>query len=131
MIITQTPFRISFVGGGSDLEAFYSRHTGAVLSTSINKYVYISSHDYFEPDMIRTKYSETETVRDVKELKHKLLRTILQKFDIRGGLEVSSIADVPAGTGMGSSSSFTVGVLNNLSVVQNEQMTKEQLASSA
>ncbi len=131
MIITKTPFRISFVGGGSDLEAFYSKHPGAVLSTSINKYMYISSHKFFEPDKIRTKYSQTETVDRVEDLKHNLLRTLLQRFDIKGGIEISSIADVPAGTGMGSSSSFTVGVLHNLSAVQNRFVSKETLAKEA
>lgn len=131
MIITKTPFRISFVGGGSDLEAFYSRHKGAVLSTSINKYMYISSHKFFEPDKIRTKYSQTETVDRVADLKHNLLRTVLEQFDINGGLEISSIADVPAGTGMGSSSSFTVGVLHNLHAVQNKYVSKETLAAEA
>lgn len=131
MIITRTPFRISFVGGGSDLEAFYGKHPGAVLSTSIDKYMYISSHKFFEPDKIRTKYSQTETVDRVEDLKHNLLRTILQRFDIKGGLEISSIADVPAGTGMGSSSSFTVGVLHNLSAVQNRFVSKETLAKEA
>lgn len=131
MIITKTPFRISFVGGGSDLEAFYSTHPGAVLSTSINKYMYISSHKFFEPDKIRTKYSETETVDRVEDLKHNLLRTILQRKNITGGIEISSIADVPSGTGMGSSSSFTVGVLHNLSAYLNAYVSKETLANEA
>jgi D-glycero-alpha-D-manno-heptose-7-phosphate kinase len=87
MIITKTPFRISFVGGGSDLAAFYERSTGAVLSTSINKYMYISSHKFFEPDKIRTKYSQTETVDNLADLKHPILRTVLKKFNIKGGLE--------------------------------------------
>lgn len=114
MIITRTPFRISFVGGGSDLPAFYRTHGGAVLSTSIDKYMYISSHDYFESGQIRTKYSKTETVNSVADLEHPILRTIMQRLGVKEGLEVSSIADVPAGTGMGSSSSFTVGTLHNL-----------------
>lgn len=119
MIITRTPFRISFVGGGSDLPAFYRQHGGAVLSTTIDKYMYISSHDYFEPGEIRTKYSKTETVGAVADLQHPILRTIMQKLGVHEGLEVSSIADVPAGTGMGSSSSFTVGTLHNLMARQN------------
>lgn len=131
MIITKTPFRISFVGGGSDLAAFYERSAGAVLSTSINKYLYISSHKFFEADKIRTKYSQTETVASLAELKHPILRTVLEKFNISGGIEVSSIADVPAGTGMGSSSSFTVGLLHNLSAVTNTIATKESLAAGA
>ncbi|MDG1253315.1 MAG: GHMP kinase [Schleiferiaceae bacterium] len=114
MIITRTPFRISFVGGGSDLPAFYRAHGGSVLSTTIDKYMYISSHDYFEAGKIRTKYSKTETVSAVSDIEHPILRTIMQRLGVREGLEVSSIADVPAGTGMGSSSSFTVGTLHNL-----------------
>ncbi|MFN3952593.1 MAG: GHMP kinase [Thermaurantimonas sp.] len=131
MIITKTPFRISFVGGGTDLRAFFSRRKGAVLSTTINKYMYISSHDYFEPDKIRTKYSVTETVNRVQELKHPILKTALSQLDIQGGVEISSIADVPSGTGMGSSSSFTVGLLHNLLVRKQQIVTKEKLASGA
>jgi D-glycero-alpha-D-manno-heptose-7-phosphate kinase len=131
MIITQTPFRISFVGGGSDLAAFYERSAGAVLSTSINKYMYISSHAFFESDKIRVKYSQTETVGQVSELKHPILKTILNQFNIKGGLEISSIADIPGGTGMGSSSSFTVGLLHNLHAASNQYASKEQLAAGA
>ena len=131
MIITRTPFRISFVGCGSDLEAFYGKQKGAVLSTSINKYMYISSHRYFEPDQIRAKYSITETVNQPSDLKHPILRTVLNEFGIKGGLEVSSIADVPGGTGMGSSSAFTVGLLHNLSTLKNRPMSKEELGAGA
>jgi D-glycero-alpha-D-manno-heptose-7-phosphate kinase len=131
LIITKTPFRISFVGGGTDLRTFYSRRKGAVLSATINKFMYISSHDFFEPKKIRTKYSITETVDRVEELKHPILRTVLTKLQVNGGLEISSIADVPAGTGMGSSSSFTVGVLHNLMVRKQLPVSKEILASTA
>ena len=131
MIITRTPFRISFVGGGSDLAAFYERSRGAVLSTSIDKYMYISSHRFFEPGKIRTKYSKTETVDSVDDLEHPILKTILRQFQIKGGMEISSIADVPAGTGMGSSSSFTVGALHNISAATQNYVTKEDLAHMA
>ncbi|HAD96433.1 MAG TPA: GHMP kinase [Cryomorphaceae bacterium] len=131
MIITKTPFRISFVGGGSDLEAFYSQSQGAVLSTSINKYMYVSSHRFFEEDKIRTKYSQTETVDHLNELKHPILKECLRKFSIEGGIEISSIADIPSGTGMGSSSSFTVGVLHNLHAFKHQYASKEKLASGA
>lgn len=130
MIITRTPFRISFVGGGSDLEAYYSKSTGAVLSTTINQYMYISSHKFFDRDKIRVKYSQTETVNHSSELQHPILRTILSKFQL-SGIEVSSIADVPSGTGMGSSSSFTVGVLHNIYTVLGIEVSKEQLAKEA
>jgi D-glycero-alpha-D-manno-heptose-7-phosphate kinase len=130
MIISRTPFRISFVGGGSDMAAFYERHPGAVLSTSINQFMYISSHKYFEPDKIRVKYSETETVSSAADLKHPILRVALQRFKL-SGIEISSIADVPAGTGMGSSSSFTVGLLHNLYAASGIQVTKQHLAEEA
>lgn len=131
MIISRTPFRISFVGGGSDMEAFYSRHEGAVISTSINKYMYISSHRYFEPDQIRLKYSHTETVSAINDIQHPIFKCILDKYQINGGIEFSSIADVPAGTGMGSSSSFTVGLLHNVRSMLGLESTKEQLAAEA
>jgi D-glycero-alpha-D-manno-heptose-7-phosphate kinase len=131
MIITRTPFRISFVGGGSDLEAFYTRKKGAVISTTINRYMYISSHRFFEPDQLRVKYSKTETVSSVEELQHPILRVVLSKMGVKGGLEVSSIADVPAGTGMGSSSAFTVGLLHNLYAAQALTPGKAQLAAEA
>ncbi len=131
MIITRTPFRISFVGGGSDLREFYSKHQGAVLSTSINKYMYISSHRFFEEDKIRAKYSITETVENIEDLKHDIIREALKMVKIKGGVEISSIADIPAGTGMGSSSAFTVGLLHNLSAIKREYLSKEMLAESA
>ncbi len=131
MIITRTPFRISFVGGGSDMETFYTRHPGAVLSTSINKYMYISSHRFFFPGQIRVKYSETETVNHIDELRHPLLRESMRKTGITSGIEISSIADIPSGTGMGSSSSFTVGLLHCLYANKREFITKEQLAREA
>jgi len=130
MIITKTPFRISFVGGGSDLEAFFSLRKGAVLSTTIDKYMYISSHQFFEKNKIRCKYSQTETVDDVEDLQHPILKTVLKDYKVNG-IEVSSIADIPGGTGMGSSSSFTVGLLHNLSAYTGKYVTKEDLGAGA
>lgn len=131
MIITRTPFRVSFIGGGSDMPDFYQRHEGAVLSTSINQYMYISSHKFFEQGQIRVKYSKTETVNHVDELQHPILKEVLKEFNVSGGLEVSSIADVPSGTGLGSSSSFTVGLIHNLSINKQKQVTKSLLAEAA
>jgi D-glycero-alpha-D-manno-heptose-7-phosphate kinase len=131
MIITRTPFRISFVGGGSDINEFYQHSTGAVLSATINKYMYIASHYFFDEDKIRVKYSRTETVNNVNNLKHPLVREALKKFKITGALEISSSADVPAGTGLGSSSSFIVGLLHNLYTVFGKFVTKAQLAEEA
>jgi D-glycero-alpha-D-manno-heptose-7-phosphate kinase len=131
MIISRTPFRVSFVGGGSDMETFYSRHQGAVLSTSIDKYMYISSHRNFHKDQIQVKYSRTETVGSIDELKHPLLREALRKTGITGGIEIGSIADIPSGTGMGSSSAFTVGLLHNLYAINRKFVTHEDLAREA
>ena len=131
MIITRTPFRISFVGGGSDLKEFYSQFPGAVLSTTINKYMYISSHRFFEPEKTRAKYAITETVDTIDDLKHPIIREALRKFNLPGGYEFSSIADIPAGTGMGSSSAFTVGMFHNLYAITGNYVSKEQLAEDA
>lgn len=131
MIITRTPFRISFVGGGSDMDAFYTQQQGAVLSTTINKYMYISSHKFFYPDQIRVKYSVTETVNSVEELRHPLIQEAMRKADVRGGVELSSIADIPSGTGMGSSSAFTVGMLHCLYASKGEYVDHDRLAREA
>ncbi len=131
MIISRTPFRISFVGGGSDIASFYTQCKGAVLSTSIDKYMYISSHKFFDKEEIQVKYSQTETVNDVNKLKHPILRETIKRFNISGGIEISSIADIPAGTGMGSSSSFTVGLLHNLYAIKRNYVTKDILADEA
>lgn len=131
MILTRTPFRISFVGGGSDMEAFYSRADGAVLSTTINKYMYVSAHKFFEPDQIRLKYSRTETVDNLRDIEHPIFKMVLEKYKVAGGLEFSSIADVPAGTGMGSSSSFTVSLLHTVRSLLNLPIDKEILAREA
>jgi D-glycero-alpha-D-manno-heptose-7-phosphate kinase len=131
MIITKTPFRISFVGGGSDIEEFYSISPGAVLSTTINKFMYISSHRFWDEEIIVAKYSQTELVKNLEEMKHPIIREVLKKFKVTGALEISSNADVGAGTGLGSSSSFTVGLLHNLYTVFGKFVTKEQLAADA
>lgn len=133
MIITRTPFRISFVGGGSDLPAFYKLRGGAVLSSTIDKYMYISSHDFFDSRQILYKYSSSELVSKVADLQHPILRSILLRLKMGTGLEISSIADVPAGTGMGSSSSFTVGTLHNLlaRIGRGDEATKAWLAEQA
>lgn len=131
MIVTKTPFRISLLGGGSDLEVFYSRSPGACISFSINKYMYISSHQYFEKDKIRLKYSKTETVNQIKDIQHPILREAFDLTQSSYGVEISSISDIPAGTGMGSSSSFTVGVLHNLFTRKNQYIDKHKLAELA
>jgi D-glycero-alpha-D-manno-heptose-7-phosphate kinase len=131
MIITQSPFRISFIGGGSDLPDFYEQEMGAVLSATINHYMYISSHPFFNENHIRLKYSKTETVDQLNDIHHPIFREVLTQFNIQGGLEISSNADIPSGTGLGSSSSFTVNVLLNLYTRHHQQVSKGQLAKNA
>lgn len=130
MIITRTPFRISFCGGGSDLPSYYRKNGGCVISTSINKYMYIVAHKSFFPHQTVLKYSETETVDDVNEIRHTIFRECLKKEGV-DGLEIASIADVPQGTGLGSSSSFTVGLLHSLKCYKREYATKHDLAEAA
>jgi D-glycero-alpha-D-manno-heptose-7-phosphate kinase len=130
MIISKTPFRISFAGGGSDLPAFYQKGIGAVLSTSIDKYIYIAAHPFFDPNKIQLKYSKTELVSSITDIQHPIFKTALEMFKLNG-IDVNSIADVPSGTGLGSSSSFTVGLLNALFAYQNKMVSQEELGAMA
>ncbi len=131
MIISRTPLRISFAGGGSDLPAFYHKETGAVLSTSINKYIYITVNKKFD-HKIRASYSITEIVDQVDELRHELIREALRLVDQPNGIEITSISDIPSqGTGLGSSSTYTVGLLNALYAHTGRHAGAEQLAQEA
>lgn len=130
MIITRTPFRVSFCGGGSDIESFYSKHGGCVISTSINKYMYITIHPSFQRNETVLKYSKTEIVKKIDEIEHKIFKQCLIDFNIKG-VEITSIADVPQGTGLGSSSSFTVGLLHSLFAFKEIFISKEKLANEA
>ena len=130
MIITRAPFRVSFCGGGSDLPSFYEKYGGCVLSTTIKKYMYLTIHNYFHKDQIVLKYSKTETVSDYKSIEHKYFKHCLQDFGIMG-VEISSMADIPSGTGLGSSSSFTVALLHLLHTYRGEFVSKYKLAKDA
>lgn len=130
MIISRTPFRISFAGGGSDLPSFYRRETGAVLSSSIDKYMYITIHDWFEKDKSILKYSKTESVESVDMIKHPIFREVLKMYNVHG-VDISSIADIPSGTGLGSSSSFTVGLLNAVRAYLGKATSGEKLGELA
>lgn len=131
MIISRTPLRISFAGGGTDLPAFYRREPGAVVSTAINKYIYITVNRKFD-HKIRASYSVTEMVDTVDELKHELIREALRLVGIDGGIEITSISDIPSqGTGLGSSSSYTVGLLNALYAYTGRLVEAERLAREA
>jgi D-glycero-alpha-D-manno-heptose-7-phosphate kinase len=131
MIITRTPFRMSFVGGGSDLPSFAREHGGAVVSASINKYVYIAINKKFDPG-IRVSYSETELVEFASQIKHAIVRESLGHLGIEDGVEITSIADIPSkGTGLGSSSAFTVGLIQCLSAFQGKFISAENLGETA
>lgn len=130
MIISRTPFRISFAGGGTDLAEFYKKSSGAVVSTAIDKYMYVTVNKYFD-DSIILKYSKTELVKKVDDIKHPILRECLKLTGLTRGVEVTSMADVVGGTGLGSSSSFTVGVLHALHAYKGEYVSAEQLAAEA
>ena len=131
MIISKTPMRLSFAGGGSDLPVYYRENGGAVLSTSINKFVYLCLNRGFD-GRVRVAYSRTEEVDRVSDLDHKLFRAVLGKLDIEGGVEIASIADIPSrGSGLGSSSAFTVGLLHAVHAYQGRYRSKEDLAKEA
>lgn len=130
MIITRAPFRVSFCGGGSDLPSFYENYGGCVLSTTIRKYMYLTIHNYFYKDQIVLKYSKTEIVRDYDAIEHKYFKQCLKDFGIMG-VEISSMADIPSGTGLGSSSSFTVALLHLLYTYRGEYVSKYKLAKDA
>ena len=130
MIVTRTPFRISLCGGGSDLPAFYEKNGGCVISTTINKYMYITSHPSFDKKTTTLRYSKVESVTDVRKIEHKYFKQCLMDEKLKG-IEITSIADVPQGTGLGSSSAFTVGLLNNLKCYKREYVSKGELAKRA
>ncbi len=130
MIITRTPFRISFAGGGSDLPVFYEKYGGCVLSTSINRYCYISIHPYFNERSTLLKYSENELVEDLSRVKHKIFNCVLNEIGLHG-VEITSTADIPGGTGLGSSSTFTVGLLNAVNCYRGKYLSKGKIAAKA
>lgn len=131
MIISRTPLRMSFVGGGSDLPSFYERFGGAVLSTAIDKYVFVTCNPKFDSG-IRIAYSKTEEVASVDEIDHKIVRATMKLLEVKGGIEITTIADVPSrGTGLGSSSSFAVGLLNVLHAFQSCYASAARLAEES
>lgn len=133
MIITRTPFRVSFAGGGTDFPSFYKEHGGSVISTSIDKYAYVLVHpcnpcfDY----NFKASYSEVETVKMASEFKHPLVRHALLFMNFDKRLEINHVSDLPGRTGLGTSSSFTVGLLLALSCFRGEISSPSQLARDA
>jgi len=130
MIISKTPFRISFMGGGSDLKSFYKDEPGIVISTSIDKYIYLSMHKYFHDNKSIIKYSETEIINNINQIKHNLIREVFKKYSINN-VDFNSISDIPGGTGMGSSSAFTVGLINLCSNYNKNPIPNYELAKVA
>lgn len=133
MIITRTPFRISFFGGGTDYPAWYRENGGAVLSASINKYCYLTCRHlppFFE-HRTRVVWSKVEMVKDTDEIEHPAVREIIKFLNIKDGLEIHHDADLPAKSGLGSSSSFAVGLLHGLYALMGKMVTKRQLALDA
>jgi D-glycero-alpha-D-manno-heptose-7-phosphate kinase len=130
MIISRTPFRVSIAGGGSDLAEYYRHKTGNVVSLAINHYMYVTVNGRFD-DSIRVSYTRTEIVDRIDDLQHELIREALRMTGMTRGVEVTTVADLPAGIGLGSSSTLTVGVLNALYALKGEWHSPEDLADRA
>jgi D-glycero-alpha-D-manno-heptose-7-phosphate kinase len=133
MIITRTPFRISFFGGGTDYPPWYREHGGSVLATTIDKYCYVSCRylpPFFEYKH-RLVYSKTETAHEISEIQHPAVRAIFDYMGVRDGIELHHDGDLPARSGLGSSSSFSVGLINALNALQGRHVSKQELAEKA
>src|SRR5574344_173555 len=130
MIIARAPFRVSFCGGGSDIPSFYEKYGGCVISTSIRKYVYLTINKAFNKDSITLKYSQTEVVDDPAKIQHRIFKQVLSDFGTKG-IEITSMADIPSGTGLGSSSSFTVALLKLLYTWTERSVSTYKVAKEA
>ena len=132
-IITKTPLRVSFFGGGTDIPKFYNKIYGEVISTTINRYVYVSikSHDQLFKDDYRLNYSITEHVNGLKNIKNNLIRSCMQYLNIKQRMEINISSDIPASSGLGASSSILVGLLKALHIYKNKKITKKELAEMA
>lgn len=133
LVVTRTPLRVSFAGGGTDLPDFYEAEEGAVLSAAVDKYVYVTvkRHSTLFNEPIRLNYSRTEQVNTVEEIENNIARECLRLLGIEPPIFVSTVADMPASTGMGGSSAFAVGLLNALHAFRGERVTAGQLAEEA
>ena len=131
MIITRTPFRVTLGGGGTDLPSYYSRFGGFIFSFAIDKYMYINVNRPVVDNLIRVKYSTSETVENVSEIKHEIARACLEKLNISHSIEIASMADIPAGIGLGSSSAYTVGLLHALHTLKRDYLPLQELAEEA
>lgn len=131
MIITRTPFRLTLGGGGTDLPSYYSRHGGFIFAAAINKYMFININRPVVDKKVRVKYTKTEIVENREELQHEIAREAMRIMDIENSIEIISLADVPAGTGLGSSSCYSVGLLNGLHTIKRKYILLKQLAEEA
>jgi D-glycero-alpha-D-manno-heptose-7-phosphate kinase len=130
MIITKTPFRFTLGGGGTDLPSYYSKYGGFIFAAGLSKYMYISVNQPFD-GLVRVKYSESETVKHRDEVKHGIAREAMRMLGFETGIEITSTADLPAGTGLGSSSCYAVGLLNALHAIKREYVPLPDLAEEA
>ncbi len=131
MIITRTPFRITLGGGGTDLPSYYSQHGGFIFAAALNKYMLISINRPVVDDYVRVKYSKSEKVNHRDQLQHDIAKEALRLIGIEKAIEIISMADVPAGTGLGSSSCYTVGLLNALHTMKRDFISLQDLAEEA
>ena len=131
MIVTRTPMRVPLGGGGTDLPSYASRHGGFLISAAIDKYTFITVNPRKLDRLIRASYSQTEVVDDLEKLQHPIVREALRFVGYAGGIEIASIADVPQSSGLGSSASFTVGLLHALHALQRDQVALARLAEEA
>jgi len=128
MIITRTPFRITLGGGGTDLPSYYEKYGGFIFSAGLDKYMFVDVNRPASDDLIRVKYSKSETVEGINELKHDIAKEVLRFTGIEKNIEISSIADIPAGTGLGSSSCYAVGLLHAAHTLKRDHVPLEKLA---
>lgn len=131
MIITRTPFRVTLGGGGTDLPAYYEKYGGFVFSAGIDKYMFISVNRPIVDDLVRLKYSKTEIVEHIDQLRHDIAREALRMMGIERAIEIDSLADIPAGTGLGSSSCYAVGLLHALHTLKRDSISLQELSEEA
>jgi len=131
VIVSRTPFRITLGGGGTDLPSYYENHGGFIFSFCLSKYMYVCLNRPSADDFIRLKYSKSENVKSVNEIKHDIAKACLERVGINSKIEIASLSDIPAGSGLGSSSTYTVGLLNALYSIQGEYKSLEFLANEA
>ncbi len=133
MLATRTPLRVSFFGGGTDYPEYFSRHPGCVVGMAINRYIYITAIELAEfiDYRYRLSYSRLERVNSVNELEHPVVRSVLQHYEVSSALDISVMADLPASSGLGSSSSFTVGLINLICALKSNSPTRLDLAKAA